>query len=439
MDAISDNTIAESRPLSHDAQALANSEKHQQESHVPSGPDPAAFPDGGLQAWLVVMGGFFAVFASFGWINCIGIFQAYYEENQLRSYSSSTISWIPSTESFMMFFCGPIVGKMTDYYGPRVPILIGSFLHIFGLMMMSLAKNYYQIFLSQSVCSAIGCSFLFFPTVTAATTWFLRHRALAIGIMVSGSSVGGVILPIMVNRLVGPLGFGWTIRVTAFMLLGIIIIANLTIKSRLPPSKRPFALKDFFTPFMEPAFALLALGSFFTYVGGFIPFNFIIVQARANGMSAGLAGYLVSIINASSTFGRVVPAHFGDQYGVFNVFIIMTSLGGIFTLAVWLGAQSNAGAIVYAVLYGFTSGCTFSILPAMVASMSDVKQMGTRTGSMYALSAFGVLTGSPIAGAISKNGFSGLIIFCGVLLLAGTLFAGLSRLKLTGLRLLAKA
>jgi hypothetical protein len=28
------------------------------------------FPDGGLQAWLVVAGGFFAVFSSFGWINC---------------------------------------------------------------------------------------------------------------------------------------------------------------------------------------------------------------------------------------------------------------------------------------------------------------------------------------------------------------------------------
>jgi hypothetical protein len=34
----------------------------------------------------------------------IGIFQDYYEQNQLRSYSSSTIAWIPSVESFMMFF-----------------------------------------------------------------------------------------------------------------------------------------------------------------------------------------------------------------------------------------------------------------------------------------------------------------------------------------------
>ncbi|KAJ4367260.1 hypothetical protein N0V83_006841 [Neocucurbitaria cava] len=69
------------------------------------GPDPTAFPDGGLEAWLVVVGGFCTVFASFGWINCIGIFQDYYESTLLSHYSSSQVAWIPSTESFMMFFC----------------------------------------------------------------------------------------------------------------------------------------------------------------------------------------------------------------------------------------------------------------------------------------------------------------------------------------------
>lgn len=54
-------------------------------------------------------------------------------------------------------------GKLTDQYGPRIPIAIGSFLHIFGLMMTSISTKYYQIFLSQSVVSAFGCSFLFFP------------------------------------------------------------------------------------------------------------------------------------------------------------------------------------------------------------------------------------------------------------------------------------
>lgn len=66
--------------------------------------DPKSFPDGGLDAWLCVLGGFCALFCSFGWINCIGVFQEYYQTHQLRNYSASTVSWIPSLEVFMMFF-----------------------------------------------------------------------------------------------------------------------------------------------------------------------------------------------------------------------------------------------------------------------------------------------------------------------------------------------
>lgn len=36
-------------------------------------PNPNDCPDGGLQAWLVVLGGFCAIFCSFGWINCRGL------------------------------------------------------------------------------------------------------------------------------------------------------------------------------------------------------------------------------------------------------------------------------------------------------------------------------------------------------------------------------
>ena len=31
--------------------------------------DPSSFPDGGLEAWLCVLGGFLCLFCSFGWIN----------------------------------------------------------------------------------------------------------------------------------------------------------------------------------------------------------------------------------------------------------------------------------------------------------------------------------------------------------------------------------
>lgn len=55
------------------------------------------------------------------------------------------------------------MGKIYDRSGPRYLILVGSVLHVFGLMMASIATEYYQILLSQGVCSAIGVSMIFQP------------------------------------------------------------------------------------------------------------------------------------------------------------------------------------------------------------------------------------------------------------------------------------
>ncbi|KAL9615530.1 MAG: hypothetical protein Q9167_000043 [Letrouitia subvulpina] len=79
-----------------------------------AGFDPTSFPDGGPQAWLVVSGAFCCLFCSFGWINCIGVFQAYYQTHQLRAYSPSTIAWIPSLTVFFMFAGVSLVSLTED-------------------------------------------------------------------------------------------------------------------------------------------------------------------------------------------------------------------------------------------------------------------------------------------------------------------------------------
>lgn len=114
-------------------------------------------------ALLTLLGSFCVMFCSFGWINCIGIFQDYYLTHQLQRYSESTVSWIVSFELFFMFLGGPIVGKLFDNFGPRHLLMIGTVLHVLGLMMASLSTEYYQFLLSQGVCSPIGASMLFFP------------------------------------------------------------------------------------------------------------------------------------------------------------------------------------------------------------------------------------------------------------------------------------
>lgn len=65
-----------------------------------------------------------------------------------------------------MLFCGPFVGKIFDDYGPRYLLAGGTFFHVFGLMMTSISKKYYQFLLAQAVCSAIGASMIFYPAFT---------------------------------------------------------------------------------------------------------------------------------------------------------------------------------------------------------------------------------------------------------------------------------
>jgi len=425
---------------------------------APGPMDPSSFPDGGLKAWLVVFGGACRLSVSFGWINCkspihlfhncnlltmttgIGVFQAYNQTALLSSYSPSTIAWISSIEAFMMFALGPIFGFVYDSHGPRLLLLFGSFCHVFGLLMASISASYYQILLSQGICSAMGASAIFYAATCAVCTWFFHHRALALGIIAAGSSVGGVIFPILVEHLLPKIGFPWTMRVAAFAILGILIIANVTLKSRLPPTPHPFVFGAFIKPLREPPFALMVLGSFFLFFGFFLPYNFVILQAEAIGMSRSLSAYLVAILNGASIFGRTIPPYLADRRGRFNVTIIMTVFSGIICLAIWLPSESNAPVIVFIALYGFSSGAVVSVAQACVAQIGDIREFGLRNGVLWAIAGITALCGNPIGGALlaDEAGFVHLEIFTGVMILVGTLGWLAVRWSLVGWRIWVK-
>lgn len=56
--------------------------------------------------------------------------------------------------------------------GPHYLLIAGTFLHVFGLMMTSISKTYYQILLSQAVCSATGASLVFSPAFSSVCPVF---------------------------------------------------------------------------------------------------------------------------------------------------------------------------------------------------------------------------------------------------------------------------
>jgi MFS family permease len=325
-------------------------------------------------------------------------------------------------------------------------------------MMASLAKDYYQIMLSQGICSAAGASMCFYPGVYLSSqtqkklltnsiamsvmpTWFFKKRAAAFGIMAAGSSTGGVIFPIMVNKLIPRIGFGWTMRVCGFLILALMLVANATVKSRLPPRQKLFHIMQFIRPLKETPYLLTVLGSFFFFFAMFLPINYLILQAETLGMSSRLAEYLVPILNGASFFGRVLPGVVADKIGRYNVMTIMMAFAGILILALWLPAASNAPIITFAALYGFGSGSFVSLAPSLVAQISDVREIGVRNGTVFAIISFAALCSNPIGGALITHWdgkYTGLQIFGGIMALSGACTILAARIVLAGTKIAAK-
>lgn len=95
----------------------------------------------------------------------------------------------------MMYISAPVFGKVYDNYGPTPLLYIGAFAHVVGLMMTSLAREYYQFILAQSLCSALGAAAVFYAGNNPIGTWFLGKRALAFGVVSAGASASGILLP----------------------------------------------------------------------------------------------------------------------------------------------------------------------------------------------------------------------------------------------------
>ncbi|KAM3539431.1 hypothetical protein ARSEF1564_007648, partial [Beauveria bassiana] len=358
-------------------------------------------PDGGLQAWLVVLGAWCASFCSYGWINSVGIFQQYYAQGPLKNYSASQISWIPALQIFFMSFMGPPIGVLFDRYGPEKLLVAGSFLHVFGLMMASISTQYYQFLLSQGVCSAVGVAAVFLSSIACVSGWFDRRRGLAFGLLATGSSLGGVVLPIMVTRLIDGVSYGWAMRTGAFLIGALLVVSICTVRRRtgIAPQTH-FTAAQMRAPFAEPAFMLILGGLFLIPFGLYTPINYLPTAAVDGGMGRQLAQYLVAVYNGASLVGRLSSGILADRFGRFNAFIASCYVAGVLVLAMWIPGTDNATTVAFAALFGLFSGAYIALLVALVAQVSPLREIGYRNGVACLAQSVGGLLATPIAGAI---------------------------------------
>jgi MFS family permease len=232
----------------------------------------------------------------------------------------------------------------------------------------------------------------------------------------------------MVNHIYDNIGFGWALRVVGFVFLGLLLVTNVMLKSRLTHiPKRPHP-RDFVEPLQELPFFLLTTACFFFALAVYQPGTFIALNAQRDGLPTNISNYLLSMLNASSVVGRVVAGWVADRAGRFNTMIVTTYLSALFVLAAWIPAKSTASFIVFAVLVGFTNGAYVALTSSLVAQISDIKKIGTRNGTNWFMYGIGALIGTPISGALiqrDNGGYLYMQIFAGLsMFISGCLFVG---------------
>jgi MFS family permease len=294
--------------------------------------------------------------------------------------------------------------------------------------MTSLCKEYWQFMLAQGVLSGVSCGLLMIPAMSAVPQYFSKKRGAAMGIAIAGSSFGAVVFPIILSKLLNDtdIGFGWTVRITAFIMVPILVLSALAIKARLPPRESNFFL---FSAFRDPGYDIVVAGAFFLFLGMFTPLLFLPTYAVLHGMDETTASYLVAMVNGASIPGRIIPGVLGDKVGRLNAL----SASGVSTAVIifcWPRVLSNAGVIVYAVILGFFSGTIISGgSVAFTLFPKDAKDIGTFMGMGMALTSLAVLVGPPASGAMLRTygGFEQISIMSGVCCMFGAVLVLLAK------------
>jgi len=252
------------------------------------------------------------------------------------------------------------------------------------------------------------------------------------GLTSLGSSLGGIIIPIAARNLIELIGFKWAMRVVALIEFLMLMIANLTLRRRVDPPKRPgpfFAWYDF----RKPAFSTFILSGTLAFLGLTTPITYIDLSATRVGISPEFSFYLVSIANAGSGLGRISSGILADKFGAITITGPLTLLCAVMAY-IWPLATTKGALIVVGIIYGFCYGSYVTLLAAPVMMMGDMHDSGRRVGTVWTCMTLGAIVGPPISGAIAQatGGFKAVGYYAGSCIIGAVVFLYLTKYLMMG-------
>jgi MFS family permease len=385
------------------------------------------YPEGGLQAWLVVLGSVFLLLPTYGFMCSIGTLQDYWRVHQLKVYSPRDIGWIPSVFVYLSLGLGIFVGPVFDRYGPRFLVIIGTIAYIIVIFALAECTKYWHFMLCLSVAGGFSAALITTAGLAAVSHWFDKRRGRAAGVSMIGNSIGGMIIPLILRAIFPRFGWAWSIRILGFILTGFLIIGNILIKGRLTPKgppittgKRPSMMS--FHLFADARFSFLSLAIFGMEIILFGALGILPTYATSQGYPSEVGYYLIAVMNGISCLGRFFPSYLSDYVGRFNTLLLMLFLTLVVMLVLWLpfGATSLPALYAFAALFGFGTGSWMALVPVCIGQLCRTEEFGRYWGTCYFVASLATLVCVPIGGELIESvGARPMVaVFCAELFVA---------------------
>jgi MFS family permease len=355
--------------------------------------------------WKIVLAGFFGVMVSFAAVvpYTFGLFIK--PLSVTFGWHREAISAGFSVAALTLAAASPGLGFLLDRYKPRRIIL--PCLVVFSAAYASLAwltPHLLHFYLTFFVIGMVGNGTAYIGYSRAISTWFNRRRGFALSIMLAGSALGAMLLPVVAQAVITHQG--WRI---AYLILGLLAFAVGFPLTAAFVRERPLAQQnqDVSSELGEPVAKALASPAFWIIAATVCLYAISVNGAIAHlsalltdrGISAAGAAWSVSIIGATSLVGRLLTGLFLDRFfgpRVSQIMLLMTVLG-IVLLSV---ASSLTAGLIAASFIGFSMGSEGDITPYLLGRYFGLKRFSTLYALTWTTYAIGAATGPLLVGRV---------------------------------------
>jgi len=314
---------------------------------------------------------------------------------------------------------GIIGGWLNDKFGPRVVLPLFGLFSCLGYFLVSQMNAIWQFYLFFGVIVGLGSN-VFVPAMSTVARWFVKRRSIMSGIAFSGSGVGLVCLPLIINWFLN--AYDWrmslvimSITLAVVTLLAVIFVrTNPTKMGLIPYGANELSLNgdihaDDTSNSLTVKQALKTSGFWLLFTAllcyGFCFFAFqvhINVHAIDSGISSIGAASVLTVLGVAAIIGQLGLGALGDKIGNKKMFvlgmacIVLSVITIIFARDLW-------AFYIFAILLGLAFGNCSTQESPLVAWLFGLASHGTLLGFFAFSFTIGAAIGPMVFGSIYDN------------------------------------